>query len=137
MKFGYKDFKLFTGYTFAYVTRTQNGNSFEMPLVSKHRLNNVLMYELEEKLKIGLEGYYFSPQKLSDGATGQSYWIFGLMMEKLWEDFSIFLNFENFTDTRQTRFDSIYTGSVSDPQFRDIYAPVDGFVVNGGVKLFF
>lgn len=95
------------------------------------------MYELEEKLKIGLEGYYFSPQKLSDGANGQSYWIFGLMMEKLWEDFSIFLNFENFTDTRQTRFDSIYTGSISDPQFRDIYAPVDGFVVNGGVKLFF
>lgn len=137
LKFGYKDFKLFTGYTFADVTRTQNGNSFEMPLVSKHRLNNVLMYELEEKLKIGLEGYYFSPQKLSDGANGQSYWIFGLMMEKLWEDFSIFLNFENFTDTRQTRFDSIYTGSISDPQFRDIYAPVDGFVVNGGVKLFF
>ncbi len=71
------------------------------------------MYELHEKLKIGLEGYYFSPQKLSDGATGEEYWIFGLMMEKLWEDFSIFLNFENFTDTRQTRFDSIYTGSIS------------------------
>lgn len=137
LKFGYKDFKLFTGYTFADVTRTEQGNTFEMPLVSKHRLNNVLMYELEEKLKIGLEGYYFSPQQLSDGATGQDYWIFGLMMEKLWEDFSIFLNFENFTDTRQTRFDSIFTGSISNPQFRDIYAPVDGFVINGGIKLFF
>lgn len=136
LKFGYKDFKLFTGYTLADVTRTENGNTFDMPLVSRHRLNNVLMYELEEKLKIGLEGYYFSPQKLSDGETGDSYWIFGLMMEKLWEDFSIFLNFENFTDTRQTRFDSIFTGSVSDPQFRDIYAPVDGFVVNGGIKIF-
>ena len=136
LKFGYKDFKLFTGYTYADVKRTENGNTFEMPLVSNHRLNNVLMYELEEKLKIGLEGYYFSPQQLSDGSTGQDYWIFGLMMEKLWEDFSIFLNFENFTDTRQTRFDSIYTGSISDPEFRDIYAPVDGFVINGGVKLF-
>ncbi len=137
LKFGYKDFKLFTGYTFADVDRTENGNTFEMPLVSRHRLNNVLMYELEESLKIGLEGYYFSPQQLSDGARGQEYWIFGLMMEKLWEDFSIFLNFENFTDTRQTRFDSIFTGPVSNPKFRDIYAPVDGFVVNGGVKLFF
>jgi len=136
LKFGYKDFKLFTGYTYADVNRTENGSTFEMPLVSNHRLNNVLMYELEEKLKIGLEAYYFSPQELSDGSTGQDYWIFGLMMEKLWEDFSIFLNFENFTDTRQTRFDSIYTGSISDPEFRDIYAPVDGFVINGGVKLF-
>ncbi|MGM0934273.1 MAG: TonB-dependent receptor [Bacteroidota bacterium] len=136
LKLGYRDFKLFTGYTFADVTRTENGVESLMPLVSKHRLNNVLMYELEESLKIGLEGYYFSEQQLSDGATGQSYWIFGLMMEKLWEDFSIFLNFENFTDTRQTRFDSIFTGTVSNPEFRDIYAPVDGFVVNGGFKLF-
>lgn len=136
LKLGYRDFKLFTGYTFADVTRTENGVETLMPLVSKHRLNNVLMYELEESLKIGLEGYYFSEQQLSDGSTGQSYWIFGLMMEKLWDDFSIFLNFENFTDTRQTRFDSIFTGSVNNPEFRDIYAPVDGFVVNGGFKLF-
>lgn len=55
--------------------------------------------------------------------------------KKFGENFSVFLNFENFLDTRQTAFDTIYTGSLSDPQFRDIYAPVDGFVVNGGIKL--
>lgn len=133
--FGYKDFKLFTGYTLADVNQHYNGVTTKMPLVATHRLNNVLMYEVEETWKIGLEAYYFSPQKLNDGLTGQEYWIFGLMMERLWEDFSIFLNFENFTDTRQTRFDSIFTGSVSNPQFRDIYAPVDGFVINGGIKI--
>ena len=31
--------------------------------------------------------------------------------------------FENFTDRRQTRFDTIYTGSVTNPEFRDIYMP--------------
>jgi len=94
-----------------------------------------LMYEKHESIKIGLEAYYYSPQKLNDGTTGQQYWIFGLMTEKIWENFSVFLNFENFSDTRQTRFDSIYTGSISNPQFRNIYAPVDGFVINGGIKL--
>lgn len=133
--FGYRDFKLFTGYTLADVNSHYNGVTTQMPLVATHRLNNVLMYEEHDKWKIGLEAYYFSPQKLSDGATGQQYWIFGLMMERLFEDFSFFLNFENFTDTRQTRFDSIFTGSISNPQFRDIYAPVDGFVVNGGIKI--
>ena len=93
------------------------------------------MYEKDEKLKIGLEAYYFSPQKLSDGAIGRSYWTFGLMAEKVWERFSIFINFENFTDTRQTKFDTIYSGSINNPTFRDIYAPVDGFVVNGGLKI--
>jgi len=83
-------------------------------------------------------GLDFSPQKLSDGSTGQNYWIVGLMTEKSFgERLSAFLNFENFLDARQTAFDSIYTGDISDPQFRDIYAPVDGFVINGGVKLKF
>ena len=133
--FGFNDFKLFTGYTFADVNRHYNGIKTQMPLVATHRLNNVLMYEVEEKWKIGLEGYYFGAQRLTDGRVGEQYWIFGLMMERLWENFSLFLNFENFTDTRQTRFDSIFTGSRSNPQFEDIYAPVDGFVINGGIKI--
>lgn len=135
VKLTYQDFKLFIGYTLADVNQNFGSGASAYPLVARHRLNNVLMYEIEEKFKFGLEGYYFSRQKLNDGSTGKSYWITGLMMEKLWERFSIFLNFENFLDTRQTRFDTIYTGSLSDPQFRDIYAPVDGFVVNGGIKL--
>ncbi|WP_029037765.1 TonB-dependent receptor [Salinimicrobium xinjiangense] len=134
-RFSYGNFKLFTGYTLADVNQHYNGESYEAPLVAQHRLNNVLVYEIHDELVIGLEGYYFGPQKLENGATGQDYWIFGLMTEKKWENFSLFLNFENFTDTRQTRFDSIYTGSISDPQFKDIYAPVDGFVINGGIKI--
>ncbi len=59
----------------------------------------------------------------------------GFMAEKLYERFSVFINFENFGDIRQTKFDSIYTGSISNPVFRDIYAPVDGFVINGGIKV--
>jgi len=57
------------------------------------------------------------------------------MAEKIWKHFSVFVNFENFTDTRQTKFEAIYTGSINNPVFRDIYAPLDGFVVNGGIKL--
>ena len=131
------DFKLFIGYTLADVKQHYNGNKTPFPLVAKHRLNNVLMYEIEEKLKIGLEAYYFSPQELNDGATGREYWLFGLMIEKIWEKFSVFVNFENFGNTRQTKFDTIYTGSITNPTFRDIYAPVDGFVVNGGLKIKF
>ena len=134
-KITYGDLKLFVGYTYADVNEHYNGTSTTYPLVAKHRLNNVLMYEVEEKLKMGLEAYYFSPQKLNDGATGKQYWLMGFMVEKLWDNFSIFINFENLTDTRQTKFDTIYTGTITDPTFRDIYAPVDGFVVNGGIKI--
>jgi iron complex outermembrane receptor protein len=135
IKLGYGDFKLFLGYTFTDAYVHQDGIKMESPLTPKHRVNTVLFYELEDKWKLGLEGYYYSPQKLSDGATGRDYWLCGFMAEKLWERFSLYINFENFLDARQTRFDSIYTGSLTSPQFRDIYAPLDGFVVNGGIKL--
>ncbi|KAA9042301.1 TonB-dependent receptor [Ginsengibacter hankyongi] len=134
VKLIYKNFKLFIGYTFADV-KQHYATTTEFPLVAKHRLNNVLVYEIEDKLKAGLEAYYYSPQKLNDGATGKAYWLTGFMIEKLWKHFSIFANFENFTDTRQTKFDTIYEGTITNPVFRDIYAPVDGFVLNGGFKI--
>lgn len=134
IKIGYDDFKLFLGYTFTDTRLIENGTNTENPLTPKHRINSVLMYEIEDKWKIGLEAYYFSPQKLNDGTTGKDYVICGFMAEKIWERFSLYINFENFLDTRQTRFDNIYTGAITNPVFKDIYAPLDGFVINGGIK---
>jgi len=131
----YHDFKLFIGYTYTDANTHYDDVRQWMALTARHRLNNVLIYEVHEKWKLGLEAYYYSPQRLNDGQMGRSYWLTGFMAEKLWEKFSVFINFENFTDTRQTRFDTIYTGSIDDPVFRDIYAPVEGFVVNGGIKI--
>jgi iron complex outermembrane receptor protein len=134
VKLTYANFKLFMGYTLADVTQHTGNSITTYPLVSKHRLNNILVYEVEDKFKIGAEAYYFSPQQLNDGTTGRAYWTAGLMAEKIWERFSLFINFENLTDTRQTKFGPIYTGSITDPVFNDIYAPLDGFVINGGIK---
>jgi iron complex outermembrane receptor protein len=135
LKFSYAEaWKLFLGYTFTDAREKASGST-PLPLTPKHRLNSVLMYEVEEKWRLGLEAYYFSPQVLSDAENSPSYWVCGLMGEKMWERWSVFLNFENFLDTRQTRFGELYTGYITRPQFREIYAPVDGFVVNAGVKI--
>ena len=133
-KIGYDDLKLFLGYTYTDARLNQNGTTVESPLTPKHRINSILMYEIEDKWKVGLEAYYFSPQKLNNGTTGEGYFITGFMAEKIWERFSLYINFENFLDTRQTRFGSIYTGTITNPVFKDIYAPLDGFVINGGIK---
>jgi outer membrane receptor for ferrienterochelin and colicins len=135
LKLTWSDFKLFIGYTYADVISHFNDVRSWWPLTARHRLNNVLVYEQEDNLKIGVEAYYFSPQKLNDGLTGKEYWICGMMAEKIWKHLSLFINFENIFDTRQTKFDTIYTGTIDNPAFRDIYAPVDGFVINGGIKL--
>jgi outer membrane receptor for ferrienterochelin and colicins len=132
IKIGFKDFKLFWGYTFVNAENHFEGSKREVPLTAKHRINAVLMYEVEEKLRLGLESFYFSPQKLTNGFTTPDYWILGFSAQYNWEHLSVFVNFENFTDTRQTRFGSIYSGSISNPEFSEIYAPLDGFVFNAG-----
>jgi iron complex outermembrane receptor protein len=135
VRFVYKDLKLFIGYTYTDANTHFFDNKKWLPLTARHRLNNILMWEVEDKWKAGLEAYYYSKQRLTDGSTGRSYWLMGFMAEKIWEKVSLFVNFENFTDTRQTKFGAIYSGTVYNPQFKDIYAPVEGFVVNGGVKI--
>lgn len=135
VKIGYKDLKLFLGYTYTDTKIIYNGLTVTNPLTPKHRINSVLMFEQEDKWKIGLEAYYFSKQQLSDGTTGKDYVICGFMAERIWEVLSVYINFENFLDARQTRFDTIYTGNINNPTFRDIYAPLDGFLINGGVKI--
>lgn len=131
IKLAYDDLKLYLGYTLTDAKRHFNGTFTDIPLTPRHRLNAVLMYEVHDSWRAGLEAYYFSRQSLTDGTTGRSYWICGFMVEKMWEWISLYINFENFLDARQTRYGSIYTGTITRPQFKDIYAPMDGFVVNG------
>lgn len=93
------------------------------------------MIEEHGSYRLGFESYYYSAQRLNDGSTGQGYTIFGIMGEKTWNRFTVFANLENMFDTRQTRFGSIYDGSRQQPDFKDIYAPLEGRYVNVGVKV--
>lgn len=135
LKIGFEDFKLYMGYTFTDTKQYFNNQINWQPLTAKHRLNSVLTYEKENNFRIGIEGLLVSSQKLNDGTIGRGYAMYGLLLEKIWEHFNIFLNAENFTDQRQTRWDTIYTGAITSPTFKDIYASTDGIVVNLGIKI--
>ena len=135
IKLGYDELALYLGYTYTEAKVYNIGTTTQNPLTPKHRFNSALVYEVEGKWKFGSEIYYFSRQQLNDGTDGRSYWLTGLVAERLWKKCSLFINFENFGNVRQTKFESIYTGSVTNPIFKDVYAPLEGFVVNGGIKL--
>jgi iron complex outermembrane receptor protein len=130
-------YKLFAGYTFTDVNTHSNGASSSFPLTPKHRLGIVLIYEIHENLRIGLEAYYTGKQTLSSGINVTDYWINGLMIEKKFNKFSLFLNFENIFDTRQSKYGALFTGSPEAPSFAEIYAPTDGRIINGGIKFNF
>ena len=51
------------------------------------------------------------------------------------EHFSVVLNGENLLDYRQSKEEALFTGSISDPQFKPLWAPIDGRVINLSVRL--
>ncbi len=134
-KFDLDDLSLYLGYTYIDARRNYDQTQMVNPLTAKHRLYSTLMYEVEDKLRVGYELFYTGRQYLSEGASRPDYWIMGISAEWMFKHFSLFVNAENFTDTRQSRFESMYTGTIQNPQFRELWAPTDGFVFNGGFKI--
>ena len=135
LKMGYEEFKLYVGYTFTDTKQHFNGQNIWQSLTAKHRLNATLTYEKENNFRTGIEALYVSEQKLSDGTIGKGYVLYGFLFEKIWKHINVYINAENFTDCRQTRWDIIYTGTITNPVFKDIYAPTDGIVINSGIKI--
>lgn len=126
---------LFIGYTYTYAKQHFNSNSDWQTLTPKHLLNVDLAYEKENNIRTGIEMGYVSEQKLSNGATGKGYIMFGFLFLKTFGKIDVYVNAENLTDRRQTRWENIYTGPISNPLFKEIYAPLDGAVFNGGIKI--
>lgn len=135
VKITYENLKLFLGYTFLDTKSLDGKIEEEFLLTPAHRLGLVLMYEEHEDLRMGLEAYYTSKQKLRSAAYSIDFWIIGFMIEKIFNRFSLFVNFENIFDTRQSRFGNMFIGSPSNPVFEEIYAPTDGRIINAGLKL--
>ena len=97
-------------------------------------MNLALIAEKEGKFKTGFEAYFTDRQYLYDRTLTPTYWEMGFMAEKYFGKFSIFINFENFTDTRQGRYKNVASGSHSNPVFDDIWTHTEGRTFNGGIK---
>lgn len=135
LKLKYNDFSLYCGYTFIDAVRHFGNAKTVNPLTAKNRIYTTLAYEWDEKLLIGYELFYTGKQQLNNGEIKRDYWVMGISAQYRFKHFSLFVNAENFTDTRQTRFESIYTGTLQNPLFKQIWAPTDGFMFNGGFKI--
>lgn len=134
-KISYRSVKLFTGYTYTDAKANYQSGINTLALIPQHKLNLALVYEKEDFLKAGLEGYYSSRQYLNNGTYSQPYWEFGAMVEKPFKHFSLYVNAENFTDTRQSRYKRVVNEPHSNPTFDDIWTHTEGFVFSGGIKI--
>lgn len=132
IKFTYDDFRWFLNYAYINTTLNYLPNNPQKTLTPKHQAGSVIMYE-NDKWRIGYETYYTGSQRLSTGFETQDFFTMGLLVQKHFKWVSPYINFENFTDRRQSRFSPETLPPHQEPQFAEIYAPTDGFVFTVGV----
>ncbi|GAB4220294.1 MAG: ligand-gated channel protein [Acidobacteriota bacterium] len=114
----------------------------DVPLNPRHSASLNAIWEDEDQGRVGLEAYYTGRQPLELNpyrSTGRSYVLLGVLAEKRFERFRVFVNLENLTDVRQTHWEPLLRREpLADGRWTvDAWAPLDGRVINGGVRLFF
>ncbi|WP_407557892.1 TonB-dependent receptor [Winogradskyella sp. 4-2091] len=132
IKFTYKDFRWFLNYALIDTKLNYLAGNPQKPLTAKHNAGSVLMYE-SEKWRIGYETFYTGKQFLSNGSETTDFVTMGLLLMRNFKFGSAFVNFENFTDRRQSRFSPLVLPPHENPIFPEIYAPTDGFIFSVGI----
>ncbi len=133
LKMTYQDLKLFLQYAFIDARVENEWTKQQKVLTPKHNAGAVLMYE-SEAWRIGYEVYYTGMQLLSDGSRSTDYWMMGFLAARQIGKFNVFVNFENFLDTRIHKYQEVVLPPVNDPTFTEIWAPTDGFIFTAGVR---
>jgi outer membrane receptor for ferrienterochelin and colicins len=116
----------------------------ELSLTPRHSAAVVGAIEREGHSRLGVELYYTGRQALADNpyrTTSRPYLIVGMLGERIVATAlgaaRLFLNLENITNVRQTRFDPLIRPSPGAGRrwTTDAWTELTGFTVNGGMRL--
>ena len=113
----------------------------DVPQTPRHSLGFVAMAENEDG-RIGFELYYTGRQRLEANPyrdISEPYAVAGVLIERRVGLLRLFVNLENLTDVRQQRWDPVLRPDrARDGRWTvDAWAPLDGRVINGGVRVQF
>jgi outer membrane receptor for ferrienterochelin and colicins len=112
----------------------------EVPLTPRHQAGIVGMWEAEDVGRVGVEVYFTGRQQLDDNpyrTESEPYVVLGLLAERRIGRARVFVNAENLADARQTRWQPLVLPFRSAEQrwTTDAWAPLEGRVINAGVRL--
>jgi iron complex outermembrane receptor protein len=129
-------------YTYVHSREGVGPDRGDIPLTPRHSAGLVGMWEKENRGRIGVEAYFTGRQRLEDNpfrAESEPYVLFGALIERRFGKIRAFLNVEDLGDVRQTKWDPLVRPSraIDGRWTVDAWAPLDGRVLNGGLRVAF
>jgi iron complex outermembrane receptor protein len=127
-------------YSFVRSRETVDGVSRDVALTPRHNAGFVGMWEKEDVGRVGVEFYVTGRQRLEENpfrVTSEPYVIVGLLAERQVGRFRLFVNGENLTGVRQTKWDPLLRPSRGgDGRWTvDAWSPLEGRNINGGIRI--
>ena len=134
-------FAFTASYTHVRSREQVGGMSVDVAQTPRHSFGLVAMAENEDG-RVGFELYYTGRQRLDANPyreVGEPYTLVGVLIERRVGPLRLFVNLENLTDVRQHRWDPVLRPDrARDGRWTvDAWAPLDGRVINGGVRVQF
>lgn len=129
--------EIYFGYTYTYSRQLYDGVHPNVSLSARNKFATVVAYEFSSHFRAGVEAAYTGKQYLDDGSTTPGYLFAAAMIRYDIKNIALVLNCENLFDYRQTREEDIVYGPVSNPSFKQIWAPIDGRVINLSARINF
>jgi len=135
-------FSVTSTYTYVHSREGVGRDRADTPLTPRHSAGLVGMWEHEQRGRVGIEAYFTGPQRVEDNpyrSESEGYVLFGGLVERRFGRVRLFINAENLGGVRQTRFDPLVRPyqAVDGRWTVDAWAPLDGRVINGGIRLSF
>ena len=133
----YDVWELYLGYVYTYAKKMYDDQHPYLSLSARNKFAMVLAKEFPKHFRAGIEAAYTDKQYLDDGSTTPGYLFGAAMVRYDIPHFTFVLNCENLFDYRQTKKEMIVSGPPTNPIFRQLWAPIDGRVVNLSMQIHF
>jgi outer membrane receptor for ferrienterochelin and colicins len=127
--------EIYFGYIYTSAKRRYDDAHPNLDLIAKNKFATIVAYEFSHRFRAGIESAYTGKQFLDDGIRTPGYLFVAAMMRYDIKNISFVLNCENLLDYRQTKKESIVIPPYNNPTFRQLWAPIDGRVVNFSIRI--
>ncbi len=123
-------YEFYLGYTYTRPIYDKNASIPFITYTPLHRAAMTLVDEVDEHWRLGIESSYNGYQYLDNGNKSKGYYFAAASVQYKTGHVTFVLNGENLFDFRQSKSEAIVTGGFINPQFKKLWGPIDGRVIN-------
>jgi outer membrane receptor for ferrienterochelin and colicins len=136
------DLSVVANYAYVRSRETTEAGRVEVPLTPRQTVGLDGSWQFGQAWRLGVEWYYTGPQRLEANpyrTESAAYSVFGVLASRRLGRALLFINGENLTNVKQTDWDPLLrpTRGIDGRWTVDAWAPLDGRVINGGMRISF